>query len=353
MRTNRWASRIIIILHLIIWNAVGIVLLKKGISTLQRGMLETNHIIETNSSIESTTFSIKRTGNEFDLTIISTQEQLIDQNEKIIIRIDPESSLNNDRRHPKLNEIRQALMNELEIAFEEQERSALSNPFENPINNDKNLRTVENNLTEVNHHPESKNASDKISRIVRDREHTFNERISENLYADKENVTSFESSSESKENEDEDGENLNSSAEDATTKLFTENNRVASSNNNNNNYILQRSRSNSRIKFSQNGGAVTAVAMVSIGVIMLLVGPIVIILRVLDEKRQARKLHALSAAAREDLPPSYEQAVFSSEAPRYSTLVLNDDDDSSPPPSPTLTSPIFSNPVTKSHSVDY
>lgn len=298
--------------------------------------------------IESTTFSITRTRNEYDLATISKQ-QLIDQNEKIII---PESSLNNDSRHLKLNAIRQALRNVLEIASEEQKQSVPSNPFKNSMADDKNLRSVENNLTEVNRHSESnKNAPNKISRIVRDREHIFNrilDRISKNLYADEENVTSLESVSESKQDEAEGGKNLHF-AENATTKLFThENNRVASNNNN----ILRRGRGNSRMKFSHNSGAVTAVAMVSIGAIMLLVGPIVIILRVLDERRQVRKLRALSAAVREDLPPSYEEAVFLNEAPRYSTLALNDDD-SEPPPSSTLMSPIFSaNHVTncKSHS---
>ncbi|EZA57058.1 hypothetical protein X777_01664 [Ooceraea biroi] len=81
-------------------------------------------------------------------------------------------------------------------------------------------------------------------------------------------------------------------------------------------------------------GATTAVAMVVIGVIMLVLAPTVIILRILDERKQARKLVALSSA-REDLPPAYEQVVFTSEeAPRYSTLSLNDDY-SSPPPSAT------------------
>lgn len=46
LRTNRWASRIIIILQLVTWYAVGIVLLQRGVSTLQREMLERETIIE-------------------------------------------------------------------------------------------------------------------------------------------------------------------------------------------------------------------------------------------------------------------------------------------------------------------
>lgn len=45
-RTNRWASRVIIILQLATWNAVGIVLLHRGVSTLRRKILETNYVVE-------------------------------------------------------------------------------------------------------------------------------------------------------------------------------------------------------------------------------------------------------------------------------------------------------------------
>ncbi|EZA57057.1 hypothetical protein X777_01663 [Ooceraea biroi] len=45
--TNRWASRIVIVLQLTTWSAVSIVLLQKGVSSLQRRMLETtSHVIE-------------------------------------------------------------------------------------------------------------------------------------------------------------------------------------------------------------------------------------------------------------------------------------------------------------------
>lgn len=94
-------------------------------------------------------------------------------------------------------------------------------------------------------------------------------------------------------------------------------------------------RNENRMKFSRisNGSAATAVAMVVIGVIMLLLGPAMIVLRVFDERRRARQMAVLSATTREDLPPTYEQAVFMSEAPRYSTLALNDDRSSSSTPS--------------------
>ncbi|KAL6423683.1 hypothetical protein ACFW04_010292 [Cataglyphis niger] len=343
LRTNRWASRIIIILHLVIWNAVGIILLQKGVGILRKRMLETGHIIETSSSInlsiESTIASIKHTENEYDLAIASAQQQF-NQNEKIIIRVNSESSLRNDRNYPVLNVIR----NEFETASKEQQRSALflSNSFENSTIDGQKLR-IGNHLTEINHinHPENKSASTtKILRIVRDREHTLN-KILKNIHAE-ENVTRLGSVSESKEEGNRDAKRKDLNSMENKPKFFIIGTDSQATNNS-----LQKS--NDRIKFSNKGGAATAITMVAIGAIMLLVGPVVIILRILDERKQARKLHALGAA-REDLPPTYEQAVFSSEAPRYSSLALNDDNyllPSTPPPSPTL---VFSNLVIKPHS---
>lgn len=69
------------------------------------------------------------------------------------------------------------------------------------------------------------------------------------------------------------------------------------------------------------GTAAAAVAMVAVGAVMLVLGPAVIILRALDERRQERRFLKLSG--QDDLPPSYEQATLMDEAPRYSTLSLN------------------------------
>lgn len=293
-------------------------------------------------SIESTITSIKRAENEYlDLAIVSAQHPLIDRNEKIIIRVDSESSVRNGRNYPGSNVIKN------EIVSKEQ-RSAhlfLSNSFGNSTTDGQKLQ-IGNYLTEVNRridHPENKNSSSKVSRLARDREYFLGDRISKNIHAE-ENVTGSVSESKEEGNRDAKEKSLNS-VEDVSRKpkFFTRENIGQQVTNN------SFRRNGSRIRFSHNSGAVTAVAMVAIGAIMLLIGPIVIILRILDERKQARKLHALSVAAREDLPPTYEQAVFSSEAPRYSTLALNDDNSlpSSPPPSPTF---VFSSLVIKSHS---
>ncbi|XP_070153779.1 uncharacterized protein [Polyergus mexicanus] len=347
LRTNSWASRIIIILHLVIWNAVGIILLQKGVGILRKRMLETGQIIETNSSIglsiESIT-SIKSAENEYDLAIVSAQQRLINRNEKIIIRVDPELSLRNDRNYPELNAIR----NEFEIASKEQRSAPFpSNSFENSTIDGQKLQ-VENHLTKINridNHPESKSASSKILRIARDRERILG-KILKNIIHTEVNVTRTGSISESKEEEkNRDAKRKDLNFVENKLKFFIRENTGHQTMNSS----LWRSNNDYRIKFSNKGGAATAITMIAIGAIMLLVGPVVIILRILDERKQTRKLHALSAAMREDLPPSYEQAVFSSEAPRYSSLALNDDSSlpSTPPPSPIL---VFTNLVIKPHS---
>lgn len=88
-----------------------------------------------------------------------------------------------------------------------------------------------------------------------------------------------------------------------------------------------------RLSHLSGGGAAAAVAMVAVGAVMLVLGPAVIVLRALDERRQERRFRKLSG--RDDLPPTYEQATLMDEAPRYSSLSLNTILGPPPPPSPT------------------
>ncbi|XP_046835725.1 uncharacterized protein LOC124431642 isoform X2 [Vespa crabro] len=69
------------------------------------------------------------------------------------------------------------------------------------------------------------------------------------------------------------------------------------------------------------GGAAAAIAMVAVGAAMLVVGPMVIVLRALDKRRQERRY--LKSLRWDDQPPTYEQATLMNEVPRYSTLSLN------------------------------
>lgn len=285
--------------------------------------------------------------NEYDFAV-SVQQQLIDENTKMIIQINSESPLDNQNR-PGLNVIRNTLGDTFEIVTKE-ERSTLSflDSLEVPmIDQGTPSSRIKNHLMNINERNlESKNTWSKISRIARDKERTLANRISE----EEKDVTRSELESISQEEEngatEKDSDFMENTSRPTMRKLSTQTSSAREKTGADNPW-----RNENRIKFSRisNGSAATAVAMVVIGVIMLLLGPVMIILRVFDERRRTRQMAMLSAATREDLPPSYEQAVFMSEAPRYSTLALNDDRSSSPTPLPS-SSYTFSDFVIKSHS---
>lgn len=384
-RTNRWASKVIIILQLVTWNAVGILLLHRGVSTLRRRILETSNVVEAADppfGLESIVSTTRRDGSEYNL---ATRSQLsIDKNVEII-QIDPERSFPRDNRN--LSGLSERLKNAFEIVSEEQ-RSTLfptdSLVVPTIIQATPASSRLKNHLTENRRHTgdnhfEDKDVTSKISRIARDREHNLaGKGIGSGSSHVKENVTLISDRSGSRTTgsavsteEDVDlarnsglSERLKTAFEILSKQqptLFPDEDGVflavpttiqttsASSpsihadkktdpqeQQDQFGVSTWTGKSNMRASRANEDGATTAVALVSIGAIMLLVGPIVIILRVLDERRQARKLIALPTSAREDLPPTYEQAVLMDEAPRYSTLTLNDDH--TPPPSPTHSS---------------
>ncbi|XP_071635944.1 uncharacterized protein [Temnothorax longispinosus] len=342
-RTNRWASRVIIILQLATWNAVGIVLLHRGVSTLRRRILETNYVVEADppTGLESIVSSTRRNGSEYDL---STQRQSIDKNVEIIIQIDPDgASPRSDRNLFGLGAMRdERLKDAFEIASEEQRSTLfLADPLGTPSSR------LRNHLTEtdrrIDDRPENNVVTSRISRVARDREHILGKGISRSVQEEEDTASILDRSGsiltkEEKEEEEKKKEENFAEEGNATRATVRETTQRTSPEQ----FALwtgktgKTGKSNVRFSRVNEDSATTAVALVAIGAIMLLVGPVVVILRILDERRQARKLVALPASAREDLPPTYEQAVLMDEAPRYSTLSLNYD--RTPPSSPTLSS---------------
>ncbi|XP_018305651.1 uncharacterized protein [Mycetomoellerius zeteki] len=340
-RTNRWASRVIIILQLVTWNAVGIILLHRGVSTLHRKILETSNVVEVDlpTGLESV---VSSTRHEYDL---STQQQPIDKNVEIIqMDLDRSSSLNDDTNLSGLSAIKNERLKDASEIFSEKQPSTLflADPLAVPTTEDKDV-------------------TNKISRIARDREHILGNQVSNNIHAE-EDITSTSDYSESKtagsvlreeeEEEDEDEDEVEEEEDEdldlvgnATRATVHETSSTLGTEADQDQFTIRKDKSNVKFSRVNENIATTAVALVSIGAIMLLVGPIVIIMRILDERRQARKLMALPSRSREDLPPTYEQAVLMDEAPRYSTLALNYD--RTPPSSPTFSSTYtFSNTAT-------
>jgi len=305
--------------------------------------------VDPSTTLKSVMSSMRRDGNEYDPF---TRQQSINKNMEIILQIDPDrSSSRDDRNLPELSAISsQRLKDAFEIVSEEQ-RSTLF-LADSPLTVSTTVRgtpssRLKNHLTEIDHrisdHRENKDITSKISRIARDREHILG--ISGSIY-EGEDVSSISDRSESEASGSVSREEKLELAGNATQATVRETSSTRGEEADQDQFAAWTGKSNVRFsRVSGEDGATVAVALVAIGVIMLLVGPVVIILRILDERRQARKPIASPAIAREDLPPTYEQAVLMDEAPRYSTLDLNYD--RTPPPSPTFSSTYaFSNVAT-------
>ncbi|XP_031842999.1 uncharacterized protein LOC116431541 [Nomia melanderi] len=69
-------------------------------------------------------------------------------------------------------------------------------------------------------------------------------------------------------------------------------------------------------------GVAVAITMLAIGVVMLLLGPLIVILRAYGDRRRCRQTF-LKSRCHADRPPTYEEAVLMDQAPRYSTLQLD------------------------------
>ncbi|XP_012535889.1 uncharacterized protein LOC105836417 [Monomorium pharaonis] len=333
-RTNRWASRVIIILQLVTWNAVGVILLHRGVSTLRRRILETSDVAEVNppTGLDSVVSSTRSDENEY----LSTQQGSIDRNVEIIIRIDPDESplRNGNKNNSGSSAIRsERLKDTFEIVSAEQRPTlfladALGVPTTARGTPSSRLK---NHLTEIDRRvddrPEDKDVTSKISRIARDREHVL----------DNGGIIQEDDTSSILDRSTEEGEDFDF-AENVTRATVRETSPVLGEEVDRHRPVAARTGKGVRLSRVNHDGATMAVGLVVIGAIMLLIGPVVIILRILDERRRARKSIASPARMREDLPPTYEQAVLMDEAPRYSTLDLNYD--RTPPPSPTLSSTV-------------
>ncbi|KAL0134668.1 hypothetical protein PUN28_001453 [Cardiocondyla obscurior] len=303
-RTNRWASRVIIILQLATWNAVGIVLLHRGIITLRRRILETSYVTETDPStgLESIGFTEHNGISEYDSF---TERQSNNKNAEIDQNKSPPHNKNLSR------------LDVLEITTTV--RGTPNSQLDNLIEKDRR----------VNDYSENEVIMNKISRVARNKKHILNIKDVLREILEKEDTTSISNpgimKSISTEKEDEQEEDFVENTTQARVRENASDDKVI---HDRFGFLLALNKE----KFDD--GGMMAIALVVVGGIMLLVAPIVIILRAVEDTRQARKLAALQLS--EDLPPTYEQAVLMDEAPRYSTLSLNYDH--TPPPSPTLSS---------------
>lgn len=273
--------------------------------------------------------------------------QSVDEIAKVVIRFNLESARQNKWNRSGLNVIKSELGDKFEIVPEERRLTlSLLNSLEVSTTDHETLSSsqMRNRLPEVNER-DSKSTSNKILRIIRDR--IVGHGISGNIQAKENTASSEESVSQSTLTEE---ENRYARGKDIDFAKNTSQSTSSSVQGKPDDQILA---SNSPWKrkheaqFSRRvsaSGAAIAVAMIVIGTIMLLLTPAVVVLRLLDKRRRARKSQneLPDDATWQDLPPTYEQVVLmNEEAPRYSTLVLSNqvDDDVHLSPFPSTLSP--------------
>ncbi|XP_014475226.1 PREDICTED: uncharacterized protein LOC106744735 [Dinoponera quadriceps] len=345
--TNKCTSRLVVVLQLATWSAVSIVLLQKGVSSLQRRTLEATNVSEADpSSIGApsiqfgTVSSVKDTENK-------TPRQSVDKIAEVVIRFNT-GSARRDWNRSGLNVIRSELGDEFEIVSEER-RSTLPDPLEisttNPETSRGSSSRADNRLSDE-HDPIDKSTSSRFARIIHDK--IVGRGISANIRA-RENIASPEESVSQPvkgENSRVRGKDINfpeNTSRSVTSPTSTVRGKADQLSSMSDSLWRRKDEAQFSRRVSASGAAM-AVAMVVIGTIMLLLGPAVIVLRLLDERRRARKSqNELSDdTAWQDLPPTYEQVVLmNEEAPRYSTLVFSGrlDDDARLSPSPPMLSP--------------
>ncbi|XP_046739470.1 uncharacterized protein LOC124407408 isoform X2 [Diprion similis] len=218
---NRWASKVVIILQLAAWSAVGIVLLQKGVSSMHKAA-DVRNATQLNNTVTVSNLMMKKIASEEDRS----------ENESSSSSLEGESE---EKWNPgSVKSKTYDLGSKIKVIEEGSAEDALPQDKKKPTNND----------------------------------------------ASKEFTPGHKSGN----------------ASETRWNLRTSN-------------------------IAGGGTAAAAVAMIAVGAVMLVLGPAVILLRTLDDRRQERRFLKLSA--QDDLPPSYEQATLMDEAPRYSTLSLN------------------------------
>ncbi|XP_057330180.1 uncharacterized protein LOC130670734 [Microplitis mediator] len=320
--TNKWASRAVVILQLAAWSAVGIVLLQKGVSSLQKGS-EMRNITQTTSINTAGYNSIDK-----DLSVISIVEN---SKPYLSSEVLPKSSSGSSKIFDaKLMAHKLEKINEKNSPIEFDEDKDGPRVLESLDSSKDKLtdlkkpgvkKTSKTNFSEfepqgdADKFKSSTDIKDSSVKLILPMMNSSSERQSEIIpvYEDtfkrSRNFSSLSEDSEKKE----------------TNKTVVQTSTAKPS--------MWETRRRLRLSHLSGGGAAAAVAMVAVGAVMLVLGPAVIVLRALDERRQERRFLKLSA--RDDLPPTYEQATLMDEAPRYSSLSLNTILGPPPPPSPT------------------
>ncbi|KAL2730911.1 DNA ligase 1-like [Vespula squamosa] len=277
-RSNNCASKLVIVLQFTAWISVGIVLLQKGVTSLRsQSTIETKGDTQerNDATIRYLNDKTKRTADKDDIS-------------NDITKYKKDLTINLKLYQEKENDVSERHWNR-----RSNERNKVENNIMEDINDEHSITKKLNKLRE------EEKEEEKEKKEERERE---NDLINSSETSTQRDV--YNSSYQSNKTEEYD-------------KTVLDPSKTLSSTATSNNWGKEkkiRTRLNS-------GGAAAAIAMVAVGAAMLVVGPMVIVLRALDKRRQERRY--LKSSRWDDQPPTYEQATLMNEVPRYSTLNLN------------------------------
>ncbi|XP_076295040.1 uncharacterized protein LOC143216122 isoform X1 [Lasioglossum baleicum] len=319
-QTNKWSPRVIIIFQLTVWTAVGIILLRKGAKSL-RDIQDSlrNDTADTQISVHIYTHmhmhilekkkseSTKASGTLF------SQETIARRSEKELIE---ESSITENRDRiaeiaTQRNDVATALNNSealrrnkiwlsLKPYASYRADSIAIKKRTTSIDRKQDLRGVRAIQTlwiRASNENKDEQVENKTGAVVHNVAQSIQSDDTTNLYDTEENAS------------------LQSTEPDSTNLTSqTGNDKIGRK--------VQRAPVN-RI------GVAVAITMLAIGVVMLLLGPLIVILRAYSDRRRSTQIF-LKSRCHSDRPPTYEEVVLMDQAPRYSTLQLDTITESSP-----------------------
>ncbi|XP_076295041.1 uncharacterized protein LOC143216122 isoform X2 [Lasioglossum baleicum] len=288
-QTNKWSPRVIIIFQLTVWTAVGIILLRKGAKSLR----------DIQDSLRNDT--------------ADTQETIARRSEKELIE---ESSITENRDRiaeiaTQRNDVATALNNSealrrnkiwlsLKPYASYRADSIAIKKRTTSIDRKQDLRGVRAIQTlwiRASNENKDEQVENKTGAVVHNVAQSIQSDDTTNLYDTEENAS------------------LQSTEPDSTNLTSqTGNDKIGRK--------VQRAPVN-RI------GVAVAITMLAIGVVMLLLGPLIVILRAYSDRRRSTQIF-LKSRCHSDRPPTYEEVVLMDQAPRYSTLQLDTITESSP-----------------------
>ncbi|XP_078033504.1 uncharacterized protein LOC144468142 [Augochlora pura] len=283
-QTNKWTPKLIIMFQLTVWTVVGIILLRKGVKSL-RDIQDTlrNDTADTQERIARR--------NEKDLI----QESSITENRHRIVEIAArQSDIPVDRNSSEAFKQNGIWSSRKSYASYQANNIAIKKRITIDRKQDpRGIRAIQSLTVRASNEDKEEQAKNKTESVIHD-------------------VTTFDTT------------NLYDRNENALFQLKHSGSTNFSrlTNIDNIDHKLQRAPVN-RI------GVAVAITMLAIGVVMLLLGPLIVILRAYSDRRRSTQIF-LKSRCHTDRPPTYEEVVLMDQAPRYSTLQLDTILESSP-----------------------